>query len=289
MKNRTLASISLVFAVGLPNAGRGQEPALAPQFPPAAATTTQTPAPLREPEIVLPAGTTIPIVLSTFLNSRSSQAGDTFYADTTYPIWIQQRLVVPRGSIVKGSVTHVERPGRVKGKGRIAIRFENVLLPNGVTRDLVAELQGLHGPGTEKIDRKTETVEMGGSQGQDTATIVGNAGEGAIIGAIAGRGTGAGIGAGAGALVGLGTVLLTRGHDLVLEPGTQFDLILRQPMRFPYGELEFSREDLSGSERTARARPSSPRDRDRGFGRGGTSRFPGTRRGYPIPWYTPSP
>ena len=115
-----------------------------------------------EPELVVPAGTSLPIVLTVFLNSRSSQPGDSFYAETIYPIWVQQRQVMPRGSIIKGTVTQVERPGRVKGRGRIAFRFESVLLPNGVNRDLVAELQGIHGPGVEKIDRRTETVEMEG-------------------------------------------------------------------------------------------------------------------------------
>lgn len=287
MSRRVLAYASVVLLPAfMGGVGRAQEPNQTPAQQPPPPAQAPAPAPLREPEILIPAGTTIPIALTTFLNSRSSQVGDTFYADTTYPIWVQQRLVIPRGSIVKGTVTHVERPGRIKGKGRIAIRFENVLLPNGVTRELVAELHGLHGPGTEKIDRKTETVEMGGSQGQDTAVIVGNAGEGAIIGAIAGRGAGAGIGAGAGAAVGLGTVLLTRGHDLVLEPGTQFDLMLRQPMRFPYGELEFTRDELSGAERTTRA--SQPRNRERNFGRGAPTRYPGARR-YPIPWYTTWP
>jgi len=277
-----ISTAVLVFITSFAGGSHGQIPAgpPPPQAPPPDAP--QAPVPAREPEIVIPVGTTIPIALTTFLNSRSSQVGDTFYADTTYPIWIQQRLVIPRGSIIKGSVTHVQRPGRVKGKGRIAIRFENVLLPNGVTRDLVADLHGLHGPGTEKIDRKTETVEMGGSEGHDTTTIVGNAGEGAIIGAISGRGTGAGIGAGAGAAVGLATVLFTRGQDLVLGPGTQFDLSLRQPMRFPYAELEFTRDEISSAERAHRV-PAFQQQRQ-----GDRQGFPG-RRGIPIPWYTSRP
>ena len=84
--------------------------------------------PPQEPEMVVPAGTSIPISLSTFLNSQSSQVGDNFYADTTYPIWIQQRQVIPRGSVIKGTVTQVVRPGRVKGKGRIAIKFESKMM-----------------------------------------------------------------------------------------------------------------------------------------------------------------
>src|SRR5512135_3527137 len=79
----------------------------------------QEPAQPSQPEeMIVPEGTVIPIVLTAYLNTRSSQVGDTVYADTTYPIWIQQRLVIPRGSAIRGTVTEVARPGRIKGKGR---------------------------------------------------------------------------------------------------------------------------------------------------------------------------
>ncbi len=200
-------------------------------------------------ELVVAPGTVIPIALSAFLNTRSSQVGDSFYADTVYPIWIQQRLVIPKGSTIKGTVTEVVRPGRIKGKGRMALRIDSILLPNGVSRDLIAVFRGIRGPGEEKLDRKTETVEMGGSQGQDAGTVVGTTGEGAIIGAIAGGGRGAGIGAGAGAAAGLATVLFSRGRDLVLNPGTQFDLVLKQPLKFAYAELDFTNAQLDNAQR----------------------------------------
>ena len=238
--------------------------------------------PQPEPEMVIPAGTSIPIALSTFLNTRSSQVGDNFYADTTYPIWIQQRLVLPRGSVIKGTVTQVVRPGRVKGKGRIAIKFENVLLPNGVLRELVAELKGIHGPGAEKIDRQTETIEMDGSKGQDVGQVAGPASQGAIIGAIAGGGKGAFIGAGAGGAVGLATVLFSRGQELILAPGTQFDLVLMQPLRFAYGELQFTQSELNSTDRVTRTRSRYSRGRERPVYRPGGL-------GMPVPWGYPWP
>ncbi len=211
----------------------------------------------QDPEIVIPAGTVFPVVLNTYLNTKGTQVGDVFYADTTYPIWIQQRLVIPRGSIVKGVVTQVNKPGKVKGKGSIAIKFETILLPNGVERTLIANFHGIHGPGAEKIDRKTETVEQGGTTnaGAATGTVVGTAAEGAIIGSIVNRSaSGAGIGAGAGALAGAAIVLLSRNRDLLLEPGTQFDLELGQPLRFAFGEIIFSDSEIRQA-----VRPPSPR------------------------------
>lgn len=261
---RFLASVALVALLA---AGASGTKALAfqdPGRPPQAVTI--------DPEITVPEGTVLSIVLNSFLNTRSTQVGDHFYADVVYPIWLQQRLIIPKGSTVRGVVTEVVRPGKVKGKGRLAVRVEDILLPNGVRRDLNASFRGIHGPGTEKIDRKSETVEAGSSTGADVGQVVGTTGTGAMIGAIADHGTGAGIGAGVGAAVGLVTVLFSRGHDLVLEPGTEFELELKQPLKFVYGEIDFGSAQLNPGRSFQRQPRSAPAARQRGI------------MGIPIPW-----
>ena len=225
-----------------------------------------------EGEIIIPAGTIIPIVLTEYLNTRNSQVGDIVYTDTTYPIWVQQRLVIPKGSTIRGTITEVVRPGRIKGKGRLAIRFDDILLPNGVKRELIASFRGIHGPGDESLSRKDETIAAGATKGKDAGIIVGTSSQGAIIGAISGRGTGAAIGAGAGAAAGLATVLFTRGRDLVLNPGTRFDLELIRPMKFAYNETQFTNSEINNAERELREASSKPADTKSGkrtFGRRG--------------------
>ncbi len=232
----------------------------------------------QDPEITIPAGTVIPISLTSFLNTRSSQPGDTFHAETVYPVWINQTLVIPRGTLVRGTVTEVVRPGRVKGRGRLAIRIDSVILANGVTRNLVASFRGIHGPGAEKLDRSQESVEMDSSKGADVGVMAGTTGQGAMLGAIADRGTGAAIGAGAGAAAGLLTVLFSRGPDLVLEPGIEFDIELKQPVRFAYGEVG-AVSDQSYRPRRYTARPRPDRQvRPPSFS-------PGLR--FFIPWFGP--
>jgi hypothetical protein len=226
-----------------------------------------------EPELVVPVGTVLPIILSTYLNSHSSQVDDTFYAEIAFPVYIQQRQVIPKGSTVKGYVTQVIRPGRIKGKGSLAVRIDSIILPNGVNRDLVAAFRGIHGPGNEKMNRKNETIEGEGSKGADTAQIVATTSQGAFIGAIADGGYGAGIGAGAGAALGLATMLFTRGRDLVLEPGTQFDLELRQPLRFAYGEIDFTPMQLNDTRHSPAPRPRNDRIQQQH-----------PRGGYGLPW-----
>jgi hypothetical protein len=239
----------------------------------------QVPAPQRETQadsgVMVPSGTIISIALSAYLNTRSTQVGDPFYADVVYPVWVQQRLIIPKGSTIKGTVTEVVRPGRIKGKGRLALRIDDILLPNGVQRDLVAVFHGIHGSGDEKIDRKSETVEAGASKGEDAGQIVGPASQGALIGAISGRGTGAGIGAGAGAAVGLATVLFTRGRDLVLVPGTQFDLELKQPMKFAWSEIDFTKGELDNARRISNPARYPQQQPNQNQPR---------RRSWPIPW-----
>ncbi|HYK89968.1 MAG TPA: hypothetical protein VE398_14425 [Acidobacteriota bacterium] len=271
MKNRSCTALAVLLLFVFSTAGWTAQESQAPAGQPQTENT----------ELVVPQGTIIPIALSAFLNTHSSQVGDLFYADTVYPIWVQQRLVIPRGSTIRGTVTEVVRPGRIKGKGRIALRIDNILLPNGVNRDLIAVFHGIHGPGEEKINRKTETVEANGSKGEDAGTIVGNTGEGAIIGAIAGGGKGAGIGAGAGAAVGLATVLFSRGRDLVLNPGTQFDLELKQPLKFAFGELDFTNAELNNARRVTNPARYPQRQNNR------PAMYP--RRRWPVPFGLPWP
>ncbi len=217
-----------------------------------------------EAQIIVPEGTIIPIVLTEYLNTRNSQVGDIFYADTTYPVWVQQRLVIPKGSSIRGTVTDVVRPGKIRGKGRLAVRFDDILLPNGVRRDFAASFRGLHGPGDESLSRKDEAVTAGATKGEDAGTVVGTSSQGAIIGAIAGQGSGAAVGAGAGAAVGIATMLFTRGRELVLSPGTRFDIELLRPLKFAYNEIEFSNYELNNAERNLREVRIPPTDKNSG-------------------------
>ena len=229
--------------------------------------------------ITVPEGTIIPIVITAYLNTKSSKAGDIVYAATVYPIWIQQRLVIPKGSEIRGTLTDVVRPGRIKGKGKLVIRFDDILLPNGVKHDLIATFRSIHGPGDEQLDRDSESVGTGSSKGEDVGTIAGTAAAGlsigTIVGAVSGRtGTGMAIGAGAGAAAGVAQVLLTRGKDLVVEPGTQFDLELMRSMEFSYYELQFTDSELNDARRSAQDSNRAPRY---------NAPDEGNRRTWPLP------
>lgn len=190
-------------------------------------------------EIVIPAHTAIPLALKNTINSRTAFVGQAVYCETIYPITVGNRIVIPVGSYVKGAVTQVKRPGRVKGKAEMGLRFESLTLPNGTTRWLRATLSAYAGNADHGFRREEGRIEGEGSKGEDAGKIGTTATQGAIIGAVAGRsGKGAGIGAVSGGVGGLILVLATRGKEIVLPPGTNFELELSTPLSFERDEID---------------------------------------------------
>ena len=83
---------------------------------------------------VLDAGTRIPLSMLNSVSTKHSAEGDRIYLETIFPIMANGRIVIPPGSYVAGTVTQVKRPGRIKGRGELYVRFDSLTLPNGVTR-----------------------------------------------------------------------------------------------------------------------------------------------------------
>ena len=150
------------------------------------------------PAAALPAGTRIPLVLENTINTKNARVGDRLYFQTIYPVVVNSRILIPAGSYVRGSVTFAKRPGRIKGRGELHVRFEELTLPNGYTVDLQASLAGAGTTGNEEVNREEGGIKGEGSKGEDVRTVATTTSAGAGIGAIAGRGKGAAIGAGGG-------------------------------------------------------------------------------------------
>ena len=176
------------------------------------------------------AGTKIPLTLAQGITSKTAKEGDPVYAQTAFPITQNNRIVIPAGSYVQGVVRRVVRPGKVKGRAELQMSFTSMIFPNGYTVLLPATVQGV--PGSQNVDTKGSegTIQGQGSKGKDAATIAKTAGAGAGIGAISGSGKGAGIGAAAGSVLGIATVLLTRGPEIQLDPGSSVEMILERDL-----------------------------------------------------------
>ena len=252
MKATTFTLLLLFFALS----GFAQTPGgpVTPAQPQPAAPaesanpTVAAPAVLGQPagdnsRIIVPAETTIPLMLITPINTKSAFIGESIYLESVYPVTAGNRIIIPRGSSIKGAITQVVRPGRLKGRAQIGLRFDELVLPNGTTVQLRAVLSGFGSESGDKFKPNEGKIEGEGTKGRDAGTIARDGVEGGITGTIIGLergspGEGAAIGSGAGAMAGVITVLVTRGKDVMLPHGTSLEMKLTQPINFNPWEVQ---------------------------------------------------
>jgi hypothetical protein len=164
--------------------------------------------------ITLPAGTLLPLTLDSTVASDTSRVEDSVRAHLRRPLIVDGIEALPAGARIAGFVSEAQRSGRVKGRGRIALRFTS-LVHDGEHYALRTSRVVREAPGTKK---------------RDAFTIGVPAGAGAAIGAIAGGKKGAAIGAGVGGGAGTGTVLVTRGKEVRLGRGAAVGVRLLEPL-----------------------------------------------------------
>lgn len=206
---------------------------------------TETPEKGTAGQYLVEPGTRIPLSMINSISTKHAAEGDRIYLETVFPILVNGKIVIPPGSYVAGTVTESKRPGKVKGRGELYVRFDSLTLPNGVTRDFRARMGSLDGRASEELDKNEGKIKSEGNKGGDAQRVGQTTAAGAGIGSIAGGanghwGMGAGIGAAAGAAAGLMSVLLTRGPDAVLAKGTTLEMVLDRPLVFDDAETDFS-------------------------------------------------
>ncbi len=188
-------------------------------------------------------GTHILLNMINSVSTKQALPGDRIYLETAFPVLSNGVIVIPQGSWVTGTVTQVTRPGRVKGRGGLQVRFDSLTLPNGVSRDFRADLGAIDARDNQTLNREGSSIKGAGNKGGDTGTVVGTTAAGTVIGAGIGRAAGSslggGVGAGAGAAAGLLGVLLTRGPDAVLTKGSTVEMVLDRPLSYQQSDLDF--------------------------------------------------
>jgi hypothetical protein len=165
-------------------------------------------------EVTVPAGTTLRLDLASSIASDSSNVEDRIRATVRQALVIDGQTVVPTGAELAGVVTDVAGSGRVKGRARIAYRFNSLTV------------------GDEQYDIATAPTShlAPATKGEDATKIGVGAGAGAAIGAILGGGSGAAKGAAIGGAAGTGAVLATKGREVRLGPGANVTTRLTAPV-----------------------------------------------------------
>jgi len=182
--------------------------------------TAPEPEPVAEPEpefveLVVPADAVIGLQLETTVSSDRARVEDAVDARVTRDVRVGGRVAIPAGSLVHGTVTEVERGGKVRERARLGIRFHTVVLANG-----------------DKLTLRTDAITReGASPGRESAAKIGGAAVGgAILGAILGGGKGAAIGAGVGAGGGTAAVMAGERNTVTVPAGSTVSVRMRQPV-----------------------------------------------------------
>jgi hypothetical protein len=166
-------------------------------------------------DLTVPSDAVLGLQIERTVSSELARVEDKVEARVTRDVRVSDRIAIPAGSTVRGSVTEVDRGGRMKGKARLAIRFHTIVLADGT-----------------QVALKTDpVVREGQSPGGESAAKVGGAAiGGAILGAILGGGKGAAIGGAVGAGAGTAAAMTNDRTPATLTAGTTVTVRMQAPV-----------------------------------------------------------
>jgi type IV secretion system protein VirB10 len=190
--------------------------------------TDASASPTNAGELTIPAGTKVPVALKHAVSSKGTREGDGVYAETTFPVVANGRVLIPAGTYVQGRISHIQRGGRIKGRAEVLMHFTTLIYPSGYTVLLPGAVE--NAPGVDKTSVKDEegTIRSDSQKGEKIGTVASTAGTGAVVGGLSNGGRGALIGAGVGGAVGTVIALLTRGNDVKLDAGTTLEIVIQR-------------------------------------------------------------
>jgi hypothetical protein len=81
--------------------------------------------------------------LETGLSSATAKKGDPVEAVITEPLVASNQLILPEGSLIKGSVVQVAPARRLGRNGQLRILFREVVPPNGIEQKVETNLEGV--------------------------------------------------------------------------------------------------------------------------------------------------
>jgi len=202
-------------------------PSTAPVDPPVSAaieplenTTVERGPAAQEParklydELVIPADSVIGLQVENAVTTERAKVEDQVRARVTRDVRVGEQVAIPAGARAEGSVTLVERGGRLKDQARLGIRFHTVVLADGTRLPI----------NTETIYRDGESPAR-----ESAAKIGGGAVGGAVLGAIFGGKKGAIIGSTVGAAGGGVAVAASEANAATLPQGSTVTVRMGSP------------------------------------------------------------
>jgi len=206
-----------------------------PQVASGATSAKSEPAAPEPKTFVLPEGTKILVALTSAVNTKTAKPGDGVYLISTFPVTGDNRVLIPVGVRVQGTLDQVVRAGHVKGNAQVSMHFTTVIFPNGTIVNVPGHIDNLPGSPNQRVKDGEGTIEQSSGKGMDVGTILKGASAGAGVGAAGGAaagnvGAGLGYGALAGAIAGGIYTLFQRGADVNIPQGTLVEMVLQRPL-----------------------------------------------------------
>jgi hypothetical protein len=166
-------------------------------------------------ELVISPSSVIGLQIETPVTSERARVEDRVEARVTRDIKVGDRVAVAAGARAVGSVTLVEKGGKMKDRARLGIRFHTLVLADGT-----------------RLQIQTDTIYRDGEAPGNSAAakVGGGAVAGAILGAILGGGKGAAVGAAAGAGGGAAAVEAGDRKAATIRPGEAVTARILQPV-----------------------------------------------------------
>ena len=166
-------------------------------------------------DLVVPNDAVLGLQIERTVTSEVARVEDRVDARVTRDVRVGDRVAIPAGSLVQGSVMEVERGGKVREKAKLGIRFHTVVLGDGT-----------------RLNIKTDSVVREGTSptNESAAKIGGAAAGGAILGAILGGGKGAVLGGAIGAAGGTAATMAGKANPAILAAGSTVSVRMQQPV-----------------------------------------------------------
>ena len=180
--------------------------------------------------VTVPAGMTMPAIVTTPLNSAVLQLGQGVTLALGSDFYYNNKMIAPAGSYVSGSVIDVSKAKRGSMNGRLLVRFTQIVTPSGVQIPISAVIKTTDNSGLLVGGTKMDVTK------EYAKDIAGGSAAGAVSGVVFGALSGGDIGRGAalGTAVGAGGGLIKsawdKGNDVEIPANAQIELVLTQPI-----------------------------------------------------------
>ena len=212
---RLIQVVALAGAVGAVGCGATQRtPVYTPPNSPGDSAQT---APAGPTEInttragLIPAGQELDVRLQTALNSETATPEQRFEAVTAVDVMQNGTVLIPAGSVVRGVVTDVKRPGRIDRVGSLTLSFDQVTV-RGRSYPIRAMATGVFESGG--IREEAGTAGVGAGAGAIIGGLIGGV-KGAVLGAVIGAG---------------GAIAATEGKDVNIPAGSIVRIRMDSPV-----------------------------------------------------------